>query len=116
MSASPRHGGLAGAGMALRLQAILRRINDEIAAQAADGSTVAFVCECDDRACVEAIELQPELYRQLRLVPTRFAVRSDHVDARTERLVTDGGTYAIVERARLDESAEPTLRGAGSAG
>jgi hypothetical protein len=102
--------------MSVRLQGILRRINDEIAAQAFDGSTIAFVCECDDRGCVEAIELRLELYRQLRLVPTRFVVRSDHVDARTERLVTDGGTYAVVERTRLDEFAEPTLRVAGSAG
>ena len=93
-----------GAG-AVRLQTILRRINDAIAAQAGATGTVGFVCECCDLACAEAIELPVELYRQMRLAPNRFAVRAGHVATAAERLVAGAPAYAIVERAPLAEAA-----------
>ena len=84
---------------AARLETILRRINDAIAAQAGASGTYGFVCECGDWACAEAIELPLDLYRQVRRVPNRFAVRAGHVGRAADRLLVAAPSYAIVERA-----------------
>ncbi len=81
-----------------RLDAVLRRINDEIAARATASSTAGFVCECREWACAEAIELPVDVYRQVRAKPNRFAVHAGHVAGAPERLVSTASTYAIVER------------------
>lgn len=89
--------------MTLRLQDTLRLINDEIAERADGVETAAYVCECLDRGCAEAVEVPVELYRQMRLVPNRFMVCPDHVDGPSEFCVVQERSYAIVERAPLGQ-------------
>jgi hypothetical protein len=63
-----------------------------------EDGTEAYVCECGDAACVERISLTRPEYEAVRGYSTRFAIAVDHENPEIDRLVSEGGRYAIVEK------------------
>jgi hypothetical protein len=89
----------AGAGEAeRRLQARLRNVNSEIARRAGSGVTAAFVCECLDRNCVEAVEAPLPLFAVLATAGNYFLVRPGHDEPAGERILRRDSGYVVVER------------------
>jgi hypothetical protein len=83
---------------ARRLQQLLRSVNAEIARRSTAGVTPAFVCECLDRRCVEAVEAPLTVFGVLTATRQYFLVRPEHLDPLSDRIVREQGGYAIVER------------------
>jgi hypothetical protein len=77
-------------------QATLRRLNDSIQGELADG-LVGFRCECGRLGCNQLIELSREQYEAVRADPRRFAVVHSHEVPELEHVVEDHGRYAVVE-------------------
>jgi hypothetical protein len=69
-----------------RMQAVLRAVNREIARRANGSATAAFVCECEDRGCAEALEAPLSV------------LRPGHEEPLAERVVSDGSDYRVVVR------------------
>jgi hypothetical protein len=88
----------AAAQLALRLQVLLRSVNREIARRAGDSPTAAFVCECEDRGCAEAVEVPLVIFRALEERSRFLLVRPSHEDPLHERVVRRGAGYLVVER------------------
>ena len=84
---------------ARRLQALLRSVNAEIARRSGAGVTAAFVCECLDRGCVEAVEAPLAAFAVVAATQKYFLVRPEHLDPLSDRIVRENGGYAVVERA-----------------
>jgi hypothetical protein len=83
---------------ARRLQQLLRSVNGEIARRSAGGATAAFVCECLDRGCVEAVEAPLAAFTVVAATGTYFLVRPEHLDQLSDRIVREHRNYAVVER------------------
>lgn len=88
----------AGAQAATRLQERLRLVNAEIARRAGAGVTAAFVCECLDRGCVEAVEAPLPVFGVLASGSRYFLVSAGHDDPLAERVVRRESGYVVVER------------------
>ena len=83
---------------------------------ASTAATDTFVCECGDATCVQPISLTTAEYEHVRSVATHFVVAVNHEDPEVERLVSENGRYAVVEKIfgaglRLARATDP--RGAG---
>lgn len=83
---------------AAQLQRLLRSVNREIARRSASGVTAAFVCECLDRSCVEAVEAPLAVFAVLATAGQYFVVRPEHEHALGERVVRRENGYVVVER------------------
>ena len=81
-----------------QLQALLRSVNREIARRAASGVTAAFVCECLDRSCVEAVEAPLAVFAVLATAGEYFLVRPEHAEALGERVVRREKSYLVIKR------------------
>lgn len=85
--------------LALRLQALLRSVNREIARRAGGAPSAAFVCECVDRGCAEAVEVPLAVFRAVEEGRRYLVVRPAHDDPLLERVVRRTAGYLVVERA-----------------
>src|ERR1041384_7978287 len=83
---------------ARRLQELLRSVNSEIARRSGAGIAAAFVCECLDRGCVEAVEAPLTVFGVLAATQRYFLVRPEHQDPLSDRIVRQNGGYVVVER------------------
>jgi hypothetical protein len=67
-----------------------------------DPTFKSFACECSDNSCSEELSLTREEYEAVRRRPDHFIVKTGHVQADVERVVTDAGAdgarYQIVEK------------------
>jgi hypothetical protein len=88
----------AAAQAAAGLQARLRAVNREIARRGGAGVTAAFVCECLDRGCVEAVEAPLPVFAVLAAARPYYLVRPGHDDPLTDRVVRREPGYVVVER------------------
>ena len=84
-------------------EAVFREINEGIAelvehSPTIRSSPVAFVCECANGECTQAVELTLDEYQRVREEPTHFLVASGHVAADLEHVVSEGPCYAVVEK------------------
>jgi hypothetical protein len=75
-----------------------------------------FVCECGDATCDQPISLTVAEYEHVRSISTHFVVALNHEDPEVERLVSENGRYAVVEKIfgsalRLSRATDP--RGVG---
>ena len=84
--------------LAQRLQVLLRSVNREIARRAAEAPTAAFVCECGDRGCAEAVEVPLPIFRAVEDGRRYLVVRPAHDDPLLERVVRRAAGYLVVER------------------
>ena len=83
---------------AARLQERLRLVNAEIARRAGRGVTAAFVCECLDRGCVDAVEAPLPVFAVLAAAERYYLVRPGHDEPLAERIVRRESGYVVVER------------------
>jgi hypothetical protein len=86
-----------------RNEALFRQVNERVrevsqAFATFDPTPVDFVCECGNQDCTEPITLTLAEYEAVRAVPTRFFVLASHVIPQVERVVSEHGTYVIVEK------------------
>lgn len=99
---SAKVGGVAAAPaetkLARRLQILLRSVNREIARRAGDAPSAAFVCECGDRECAEAVEVPLTVFRAVQDVDRYLVVRPAHEDPLLERVLRRAAGYLVVER------------------
>lgn len=85
-----------------RNQALFRSVNEQIEITnerfgVAQEST-DFVCECADEHCMEQIPVKLSEYEDVRLVPTHFIVKPEHVYREFERVLEDREDYVVVEK------------------
>ena len=101
-----------------KTESFFRNVNERIAETAARfGSQEAeFMCECDDQACVDRIEIPLDEYEHVRDKSTRFVLKPGHENESVERVVEREPEYRIVEKfnrtvaslaRKLDPRAEP---------
>jgi hypothetical protein len=58
-----------------------------------------YVCECGDGACSAPIRLTRAEYESVRGESTHFAIAVDHENPEIDRLVSENGRYAVVQKA-----------------
>jgi hypothetical protein len=63
---------------------------------------VPLVCECGDRACIEAVELTVDEYTSAHSAPNLFTVKPEHVFPEVERVTETGDRFWIVEKLPVD--------------
>jgi hypothetical protein len=85
---------------AARTEGLFRHVNDHIAAVAEHSlvDEAHFVCECANPGCAEKIEAPLDEYEDVRTDPRRFLVKRGHADESVEVVVSDEGTYEVVEK------------------
>ena len=66
-------------------------------AMPAGQSVDSFVCECGDRGCTRVISLTLEEYASVRAYATHFAISRDHENPESERVITEGERFAVIE-------------------
>jgi hypothetical protein len=82
-------------------ESLFREVNERIehaAENFAFPDRVEFVCECGDVACTDRLLLSLAEYEEIRAHPARFAIKPGHDDPEVDRVVDDGGEYAVVEK------------------
>ena len=57
----------------------------------------SFACECGDRGCTCAISLTLVEYESVRAYATHFAIARDHENPESERVITEGERFAVIE-------------------
>jgi hypothetical protein len=67
------------------------------AATPAGHSVDSFVCECGDRGCTRLIDLTLEEYASVREYATHFVISRDHENPESERVITEGERFAVIE-------------------
>jgi hypothetical protein len=60
--------------------------------------TIALLCECSKKHCVEGFELEPAVYQRVRSNPLLFFVVPGHEDSEVERVVERTSTVLVVEK------------------
>lgn len=85
-----------------RNEALFRRVNEQIETlNDAFGSlagTMAWVCECGDRECLEQIELTPAEYERVRAEATQFVVKPGHELPEVEDVIAETDRFLIVRK------------------
>ncbi len=78
---------------------LFRAVNEEREQAAPDSvEELSIVCECADQECTERIRLLPDVYEEIRRIPSRFIVVPGHQVAEIERVVDERGAFAVVEK------------------
>jgi hypothetical protein len=99
-------------------EALFRQVNERVrdvseGFAALDPSPIDFVCECGSRDCTEPISLTLPEYEAVRAHPDRFAVVPGHVIPEVERVVSQHGSYVVVEKfpreAKVARETDPNL-------
>jgi hypothetical protein len=57
-----------------------------------------FICECSLDGCVERIEVEPEIYEEVRDNPARFLTLPGHELIELEAVVARRPSYQVVEK------------------
>jgi hypothetical protein len=81
-------------------EAFFRSLNEHLAGGAAIGDDVlnAFLCECGDDDCVDAISLTRAEYEAVRADATHFVIVPGHELPEVERELERNERYAVVEK------------------
>jgi hypothetical protein len=87
---------------AARNEALFRRVNERVEEVNKAFESILtdadFFCECADVECMEKIRMALPEYEALRAVSTHFAVKPEHIDPQTERVVEERIGYIVVEK------------------
>ena len=78
----------------VRDQALVRALNEKLAAHRPSRMFIEFFCECDRGSCDESIPLAVDEFEALRRLPGHFAVLPGH--SSPERVVETYARYAVV--------------------
>jgi hypothetical protein len=83
-------------------EALFREVNERIedvgTALAPDDEPMEFLCECDDRDCVEKVSATRAEYEAIRAVGTHFVVLPGHEDPGVEHVVQQKERFLVVEK------------------
>jgi hypothetical protein len=60
--------------------------------------TIALLCECSKKHCLEGFELEPAVYQRVRSNPLLFFVVPGHEDPEVERVVERTRTFLVGEK------------------
>ena len=88
-----------------------RRAAFEDASGVPPDEPVPFVCECDDRACSQAIQLPLAEYEHAVAPIDRFIVVPGHEDLAVESVVEQRDTYLVVSKPGLRRRSPPPADG-----
>ncbi len=80
-----------------RVKDVSRSLQDEVEGHLAT-APVEFVCECALEACLDPVPTTVTEYEAVRAHPTRFLIAPGHETPSVERVVLEGGGYAVVEK------------------
>jgi hypothetical protein len=99
-----------------RTRGVFREVNEQVLelhrVLGYDGRGEAFLCECGNGTCTQAITLRTAEYEAVRAHPRRFLVAPNHENPEIERVVDENGVFAIVETfvgeaSRIAEETDP---------
>jgi hypothetical protein len=81
-------------------EALFRDVNERIAesTERFDGDRTEFVCECSDPNCTHRVQVSLTQYEEVRDEPTTFLVVPGHEHDDIERVVSDRGSFRIVDK------------------
>jgi hypothetical protein len=83
-------------------QALFRTANERLRELVqdfiADETSIPFLCECADEACLGRVELTTAQYQDVRTRRNRYVVLPGHTGLEREEVVEDEGHYQVVER------------------
>lgn len=60
--------------------------------------TLAMLCECGQKHCLEGFEVEPPVYKRVRSNPVMFFVVPGHEDEDVERIVERSPRFLVVEK------------------
>jgi hypothetical protein len=60
--------------------------------------TLAILCECSKKHCLDGFEVEPAVYQRVRSNPLLFFVAPGHEDLEVERVVEQTRAFLIVEK------------------
>ena len=86
-----------------RNQALFREVNERIQQTAGNNTRIEFVCECSDTECIETIDLRLTDYEQIRADPLRFVIKPGHEIDAIERVISEDGGSAVVEKHKAED-------------
>ena len=85
-----------------RNEALFREVNERIedvgTTLMPDDQPMEFLCECDDRDCVEKVSATRAEYEAIRAVGTHFVVLPGHEDPNVEHVVHQTERFLVVEK------------------
>ena len=85
-----------------RNEALFREVNERIedvgTTLLPDDQPMEFLCECDNRDCVEKVSATRAEYEAIRAVGTHFVVLPGHEDPGVERVVQENERFLVVEK------------------
>ena len=85
-----------------RNEALFREVNERIedigTSFAPDDEPMLFLCECDDKECVEKVSATRAEYEAIRAVATHFVVLPGHEDPGVEPGVQLTERFLVVEK------------------
>lgn len=85
-----------------RNEALFREVNERIedvgTTLMPEDQQMEFLCECDDRDCVEKVSATRAEYEAIRAVGTHFVVLPGHEDPTVEHVVDENERFLVVEK------------------
>ena len=100
ISAFKRPAAVAGAAsfqhVSVERQALLRELNDRLRGRHFDERDFEIFCECGRDGCKDSVRVTPDMYENLRRVPTHFLVKHSHA-GRDDRVVASFEMFVIIE-------------------
>lgn len=60
--------------------------------------TLAMLCECSKKHCLDGFEVEPAVYQRVRSNPVLFFVVPGHEDREVERIVERSERFLVVEK------------------
>ena len=85
-----------------RNQALFREVNERINELSDENDKIVFVCECSDTECIETVDLRITDYEEIRANPLRFVITPGHEIDAIERVISEDGGYAVVEKHKAE--------------
>ena len=81
-------------------EAFFRSLNEALADKSvlSDDALIAFLCECGDEDCIDAIALTRGEYEAVRSEPTLFAIKPRHEQPEIERVLERHERYDVIEK------------------
>jgi len=84
-----------------RNEALFQEVNrqiEKLEEKLGHPKTLAILCECGKKHCLDGFEVEPAVYQRVRSSPLLFFVAPGHEDEKVERVVERTGQFSVVEK------------------
>jgi hypothetical protein len=84
-----------------RRPSLFREVNEQIEQLSREWDSDepdTIYCECGHPHCLERIEVTAAAYELVRRFPTRFLVKSGHLNTDTDRIIEESPGHVVVEK------------------